>query len=424
MRVKLNETRTVFSEEIRRGSRRIGFLVFTLLIPVLLVIALIVVTMVRGISGEDEDRASEEDLKTGLLDLSGLLVTSPAPQGEGLTPDSLPDIGIRVFSDRQTGIEALLEGDITAFYIIPPDYVAAGRVDWLHTSPLIAAGLGGDSDRVRGLLREALVDDALDPEVRKRFISPATFESIVLKDDRSVEEGAEEASALSISYVFMLVMLTSVVTGSMYLLESVSDEKMNRMMEILLTSVSPMSIMAGKVFALGALGLAQVLVWVVSLAVIGPRILQSFPDLTPLTVEPLLIVWAVAFFLAGYFVVSVVMAGIGAANPSLQQSRQASWLVLVPMYTPMMFWMLLVEHPDGWAARALSFIPITAPATMMIRLGAADITVVETLASLLVTVLGGIVLLWGSARVFRAGTLMYGQRMGLRRVVSALRQAG
>jgi ABC-2 type transport system permease protein len=84
----------------------------------------------------------------------------------------------------------------------------------------------------------------------------------------------------------------------------------------------------------------------------------------------------------------------------------------------------IISEPDGDLARLLSFIPFTTPVTMIMRLGAADIALIEIIGSLMVTVPGGVVLLWGSARVFRTGLLMYGQRMSLDRVLSTLRQAG
>ena len=416
MGTKRSEVRTIFAEEIRRGSSRAWYRISILAVPVILLVMLVAVPVIRDISASDEDGSGDDGSDFGLVDRSGLL-----------TADSASASGLRMFPGREAAVDALLEGEVKALYVVPQDYVSEGIVEWIHTRSIVAAGFArgmGEGGRVSALLREALVKDALDPEAKRRFLAPASFESVVLKDDRSVEEGAGEASAFSVSYIFMVLMLVSVVAGSMMLLESVSEEKQDRMIEILVTSVTPLGIMAGKVFALGTLGLLQVMVWAASLALLGPHILEDFPELDQLTVDPLLLVWMVAFFLAGYFVMSVVMAGIGAASTSLRESRQVAWLVLIPAYVPLVFWPLIMEHPDGGVARALSFIPITAPATMMIRLGDADVALVETLASLIVTVASGLLLLWGSARVFRAGLLMYGQRMSLGRVLTALRQAG
>jgi len=179
------------------------------------------------------------------------------------------------------------------------------------------------------------------------------------------------------------------------------------------------------VLALGLVGLLQVFIWAISIAFMGPRILENFPNLGELTIDPVLLVWVVAFFLAGYFVFGVTNAGIGAATTSYREGNTVSMLLLMPaVLVPMWLFMVIAGNPDGPLARILSFIPFTAPITMMLRLGAADIALVEIIGSLAVTVLGGVVLLWGSARVFRAGLLMYGQRMSLRRVLKTLREAG
>jgi ABC-2 type transport system permease protein len=90
----------------------------------------------------------------------------------------------------------------------------------------------------------------------------------------------------------------------------------------------------------------------------------------------------------------------------------------------MFLWGEIVQNPHGALAHTLSLVPITAPATMMLRLGAAEIGTFDILASLGITISGGLLALWGSARVFRAGLLLYGRRMSIRGVLTALRQAG
>jgi ABC-type Na+ efflux pump permease subunit len=91
---------------------------------------------------------------------------------------------------------------------------------------------------------------------------------------------------------------------------------------------------------------------------------------------------------------------------------------------PLVFRMLIVGNPDGGWARVLSFIQFSASTTMIFRLGAADISAMDGIGSLVITILGGIVMLGASARVFWAGLLIYGQRLSLKVVFSALRQAG
>ncbi len=413
MNTRWREIRTVFSEEIKRGTSRTWYRISLLAVPAILLILLAVVPLVRGIVSDD-DEGDADDSRVGLVDMSGVVAD-----------EAVRDAGFRTFERREAAVASLVAGEVSSVYVVPRDYLKTGRVEWLHTSTGVVASISseGPTEQVRTMLRGALVEDKLAPEVKNRFLWPAAFDSTVVSEDGSVKEGAKEVGHLSVSYIFAFVLLISILTGGGFLLESVAEEKQNRMIEILLTSVSPLGMMAGKVFGMGSIALLQVLVWGGSAALIGPRILGGFPELAQLTVDPLLLVWAVAFFLAGYFVVAVVMAGIGAATSSYRESSQISMLVTMPSVVPLMFFSLIAGDPDGAVARVLSFIPITAPITMMLRTGNADIAVAEIVASLAVTVLGGLVLLWASARVFRAGLLMYGQRMSLGRVLSALREA-
>ena len=187
-----------------------------------------------------------------------------------------------------------------------------------------------------------------------------------------------------VSYAFAMVMTVAILFGSGLLLESVSDEKENRMVEIILTSVSPLGLMAGKVLAQGALALAQVVLWVGSLAIIGPRIFDQLPEVSDLSIEAGQLVWLLLFFLAGYFVVAVVMAGLGAMTSSYTQSSQLSALVIVPVILPVAAPQFILESPDGGLARVLSFIPVTAPTTVVMRMGQTDLSIAELLASLTV----------------------------------------
>ncbi len=410
-----SEIRIVFGEEFRRATRRVWYRVVTFAVPVILLVLLLAVSVFRSITTDDEEGKTKAG-KIGLLDLYGVL-----------SREVDVDEGIQVFPDREAGVAALLNDEIESFVVIPEDVLEKGQAELLHAKSLVSAGLSTREDikRIQSLLREVMVADSLQPEVKNRFIWPASFESIVVGEGGTTKEGAKEVELISVSYIFAILLMMAVLTGSSYLLQSVSDEKENRMIEVIVTSVSPLGLMAGKVLALGLVGLLQVVVWASSIALMGPRILENFPNIGELTIDPVLLVWVVAFFLAGYFVFGVTNAGIGAATTSYREGNVVSVLLLLPaVLVPMWLFMFIAGNPDGPLAQILSFIPFTAPLTMMLRIGAADIALVEIFGSLAATVLGGVVLLWGSARVFRAGLLMYGQRMSLRRVLSTLRHGG
>ncbi len=417
MRGRPGETQLIFREEVRRSVRRKSYLVITLSVPALLLVILAVVPVIRAIA---EGREEEEAKPIGIVNLS-----------EDLSVAGEDPPGFRIIGGRQEGIDALTEDTIQELFVIPEGYLADGHVEWLHTGGDLFGGLEpGPSDAsqasINALLRVALAEEDMPPELLARALSPAAFDRVRVGEDGQpvLEEEDKEFARFLASFVAAFLLLFSILIGGSALLQAVAEEKENRMIEVLLTSAKPLSIMAGKVFAIGATVLVQVVVWVGSILLIVPRIFGVFPDAPDFPVDPLIIVWVVAFFLAGYFFCAVILAALGAVSTGVREATQLSVVVMLPVASPMWALMELMSNPDGVLARVLSFIPLTAPMTMMVRLAVGDPPVWEALASLVITVLGGLALLWVSARVFRAGLLMYGQRMSLRGALAALREVG
>ena len=408
----LTEIRTIFTEEFRRAIQRRSYRILTLAVPVILLVLLVAVPVARGIGGDDEDRDKDQD-QIGILDLSGELAVDA-----GTVP------GFQLYQDRESGIAALLADEIKGFFVIPEDYLATGKVEWLDPD-LDVIPSGSIRGRVRVFLRAALVGDDLAPELVARMLDPADFNRIKINEDGSIiDKDQDKAGRILVPLIFGGLLMFAIMMGGSIMLNSVSEEKETRMIEVLLTSVSPLAVMVGKVLALGVTGLIQIAVWVALVAIIGPHIFDQIPGAGQLAIEPGVLALVIGFFLTGYLVFAVTMAGIGAATASFKEASQISTIVMLPSFVPVWFVALLLENPDGGVARVLSFIPFTAPVTMMIRLAASDVPLWEVVASLAVLLLTGVALLWISARVFRAGLLMYGQRMSLRGVFAALRQAG
>ena len=415
--------RVVVAEEVRRATRRVPWRIMTFGVPVVLLVLAVAMPAVRGaFDGEGGSLSfslGEGGRAFGLVDESGVTDS---------VPDDAPP-GLQRYADRPAGLDALGAGAIEDLFIIRPEYQDTRTVLWVHAGEGLLGLASGSAaaDAVGDLLMRAAVAGALDPVRAARFVQPATFETVAPPGGGPPPEPEPVAGGtafLSTSYLLGLLLMISVFLGSGMLLESVADEKENRMMEVLLTSVSPFGLMAGKVLALGLVGLLQLAVWLSSLAVLGPLVFEGIPQLGDLKVDPALHAGMVAFFLVGYFVMAVLLAGIGAASASYRESSTLVLIVIVPAMTPLMALEWIVRHPDGLLAQTLSFVPLTAPLTMILRMGATDLPLWEVGASLAVTVVSGIGLLWLSARVFRAGMLLYGQRMSLGRAWTALREGG
>lgn len=406
MREAAGEARIVFSEELRRHIRRRSWLIITGLVPAILLILLIVVPVIRSISDD-----VEEPNPIGYVDLSGELSEADFPN-------------LTRFDTRQGGIDAIVAGDIEDLFIVPADFLESGDAEWLSQSSGIFAGKG-NRNRFASFLTVSLIAEKLDPSLLERVIAGADYVRAHVGEDGSISPGDDdELNQFAVPLIFTMLLMMSIFIGSSALLESVSEEKENRMVDVLLTSVSPLSLMAGKILALGTTSLIQTFVWIASIAIIGPQIVDQIPNAADLEIEPRTLAYLSLFFIAGFFLFSVILAGIGSATTSSKEAGPITAMALLPAGIPLWFVSVILGEPDGGVARVFSFIPFTAPSTMMLRIGSGEVSNIEILASLAVTVLAGVVMLFVSARIFRAGLLLYGQRMTLGAVWRAVRQAG
>ena len=409
MRDTIAEAKIVFTEEFRRAIGRRIWLIITGAVPAILLVLLIVVPIIRSFADDDD---GDEPKQIGYVDLSGELSEADFPN-------------LSRFDTREGGIDAIVAGDIEDLFIVSADFLESGDAEWLSQK----SGIFDARDsrkRFASFLRVSLLAERLDPGLLERVIAGADYVRVHVGEDGSVSPDEDDGlNQFAVPLIFALLLTMSIMIGAGALLESVSEEKENRMVDVLLTSVSPLALMAGKILALGTASLVQIMVWVTSMAIIGPQIIDQIPNAPDLEIEPLTLAYASLFFFAGYFLFAVILAGIGSATTSAKEAGPITMMVLMPAIMPVSFsFNTILTAPDGGLARVLSFIPTTAPTAMMLRMGSADLSNTEILASLAVTVLAGVGMLFVSARIFRAGMLLYGQRMTLGAVWRAVRQAG
>ena len=405
VRETASEARVVFSEELRRYIRRRSWLIVTGLVPALLLLLLVVVPIIRSIADSDE-----EPKPIGYVALSG-----------DLSGASFPDF--TRFDARQDGIDAITAGDIEDLFIAPADFLESGDVEWLSQRSGIFAG-EDNRDRFASFLIVSLIAEKLEPSLLERVIAGADYVRVHVGEDGSITPEDDELNQFLAPLIFAVLLMMSIAVGSTTLLQSVSEEKENRMVDVLLTSVSPLALMTGKILALGTTSLIQIVVWITSIAIIGPQVIDQIPNAAELEIEPVTLVYVSLFFVAGFFLFSVVLAGIGSATTSAKEAGPISAMVVVPGAIPVWLSSVILSAPDAGIARLLSFIPLTAPTTMMMRIGSVEVSTAEILASLVVMVAAGVAMLFVSSRIFRAGMLLCGQRMTLAAVWRAVRQAG
>ncbi len=394
-----------------RSVRRRGFLFGTLLLPIGLGGLLTISSYFSSTSfGNGSGPVSAGP--TLLVNESALHVT--------VTPTIAPGFQL---VDRNTAVSSLLTGKAREFYLIPSTYPGTPEVQRIEASTR-NQGLEavqrqqGQETILEVILRNALLNEAqIPPQIAQRVLDPAQVSSRTI-DGQPVTPGSEIASFL-LPYAFTLLFVMSIFITSGYLLQSVTEEKENRVVEIVLSSVPALPLMAGKILGLGAVGLTQVVIWVATALVALPVINQRLS--LDVHISALTLVLAMIYFALGYLAYGAIFSAIGALAPGSREAQQYAgffgFLAVVPLIFTGVF-LTDLGSPIVWI---LALIPLSAPATMLQVLTLAPdppwLQIALSLASL-----GSFVVLAtiASARVFRATLLLYGVRPSLARIVGAV----
>lgn len=200
-----------------------------------------------------------------------------------------------------------------------------------------------------------------------------------------------------------------------FLQQATIEDRQNRMIEILLSSVEAHELLIGKIIGLGAAGLLQVALYVLLIIVPGMTLVSIFA--VPTSQLALLLM----YFAIGYLLFACLMAATGMIGRTPQESAQLSTIWILAAASPWFFVPAISTAPNGAVARALSFFPLSSPVGMMLRLTSGDVPVVDVIASIAIDIAAIYVCLVGATRIFRAATLMYGKRPTLPELVHWLR---
>ena len=200
-----------------------------------------------------------------------------------------------------------------------------------------------------------------------------------------------------------------------------TDEKENRTIEILATSVRPTALMGGKAIGLMGVGLTQMLLWIGT--GVGALIIvsQFIPVLRGFTVPWGFLGIVAAFFVPAYALIAGAMTTIGSMVTDLRQAQQISGLVNLLFTTPFFFVSLIMAEPHSPFVIGLSIFPTTSFITLMLRWAMASVPIWQLIVSWLVLVSTAGFSMWLGGRVFRMGMLRYGQRLSIKRLVDAMR---
>jgi ABC-2 type transport system permease protein len=260
---------------------------------------------------------------------------------------------------------------------------------------------------------------------------------ITRRIDLAVQDAKGEAIPFQIKYfsaiIFAGIIMGMILAYGQLVMRSVIEEKNSRIMEVLVSSVSPFQLMFGKVLGLGAATFTQVAVWVAvgSLIYSQKAALDISPSIDRILFNPVIVIFLALFLISGYILFSTLFALIGSMVNSEKEAQGYVMPISLVLVAPFILGLSIVQDPNSTLAIVLSMIPIMAPTMMMMRLVFIVPTLSEysltsgivgeaiiSLAIVVVTILGTV---WLTAKIFRVGILMYGKRPTLPEIIRWVR---
>ena len=405
----MNKTLLIFRHEFLHTIKRKGFIIMTLIVPL---IALLTIGVLQLISGIAEPPVAEE-VTIGYVDESGGFQRH-ASQG---------NITLVRFDTPDDATKALVKGDIKEYFVIPSDYISAGMVS-RYTLQRELMPSEDITTAIKNFLLSNLLVGKVPATTVARIEAPLNLVTTRLTETGAVAPEQGGFGNFIFPVVFSLLLALSIIFSSTYLLQGLGEEKENRLIEILLSSVSARQLLTGKVLGLGAAGLAQVVVWVVSAPLLLSLASSSIGGfISTIQLPANFLVLAVVYFILGYLLFAVLSAAIGAISPNTREGNQLVTILTLPTFIPLWLMSLLMWRPDNPIWVVLTIFPITAPVEVMLRLGVSGIPawqIVASIAVLVLSIIGGLLL---TTKVFRTYLLMYGKRPKLGEIIRSLRSA-
>lgn len=402
----MNKALVVARHELTTMLSRTGFLVMTALVPIgMLLLVGGIGAYVFFTSAEDDE---PESRTVGYVDLADV-ITEPGTIG---TTEYVP------IRNEDQARAAVASGEIDAAYVIERDYISTGRVVEIVKGGQGLNITGGGSGSLHEFLRVNLVAEAVDDARAARILSPAFITTLEVDEGGQLKEDSFDPATLIFFMAMAFAVIFSVLTITGYLLQGLNEEKENRVMEILLSTVTPDQLMLGKLLGLGVAGIAQMGVWMVSAVVLVFGAAIFLEDIPTVGLPPLpLILVAFAYFLLGYAFFAALMAALGAVTTSQRESQQLTVIVILPAVTPFWFSFAIIDNAAGILPQIMTYIPFTAPTMSLARLALDAIGPPEIAASLIALVISVVVAVKLAQRLFRSYLLVYGHRPPLKQLL-------
>ncbi len=402
--------RREYLERIRTKA----FLLTTILIPLLMgggIIGSIMMTTKSkstshiAIVSKDQQLATdlEHELTTGKDSRMTVDVISP------------PGADTRDILDHE-----LADKQLDGYLWITPGITANDRPAFAYTPR--STGDIATKGNITGALRSVLMRERLTHQGMVASDVDALMQPVKV-DTTQAGKNQDTTTAFFGAYVLFFLMYFVIMLYGMNVARSIIEEKTSRVFEVMLATIRPEEMMAGKVIGVGSVGLTQVGIWLTTAVLLtSTSLVTSFVGgSTHISLSAAQIVFFILYFLLGFLLYSSIAAALGAMTNSEQELQQLNMFLVMPLALCMFALGIVINNPSGHTAVILSLIPFCTPLIMYLRISLAMPPVWQIALSIAIMAITIYAILWVASRIYRVGVLMYGKRPNLPEILRWLK---
>lgn len=394
-----SKTKIVAVTEFITNIKRKEFIILTFLLPLILFMSMVIpLLFMQTVSHEREI--------LGVVDETGAVLP--------ILKERYHDYNI---GEIKTAVEArqLLENDsISSYIVIPKDFLKIGRASYyskIQLSSLSPANINLERILSDIVIENLLLDKGIPKETIDKVKNPIEMERITVTKKG---EEIETPFAFFGNYLLPLFLFMSIMNAGGYLLNGIIEEKENKVVEVLLSTISSNELLSGKILGLGGLGIVQVGIWMIG--IIAVTSLLKIP-LVSLEKGVLMMI----YFVLGYLFYSSIFAMIGSISTSTRDSQQISAIVSFFVFIPLLLFLGIVQNPNMNFIRVLGMIPPFIPTIMMMRVLLSEVPFIDIIISILILSVALVAAAKIASKMFKIGILMYGKKPSFNEVLRWIR---
>ena len=400
---KMHNLGTVVKFETIRTLKKVSFWAMALGFPIMIALLYCIAFWSNQATIEASKKLQEQKFSIMVTDVS-----------KTIKPEMLNAIKAQQPASKDAGVAAVRDGKIDAYFYFPAD-LSHQKVE------LYAKDVGLFENGKYGGVADTLLQESAAAGVTST--QKAILQNHVKKSTTTYRDGKEHDNIKElIAPAFFLVLFYMLVSffGNQMLTSTV-EEKENRTVEMLLTTVQAKTLIVGKIWALITLSLIQGMIIVLPVLVgyllFGHQLQLPNFDLSQIVFDPTRIAVAIALFGASFMMLTGLLVTVGAMMPTAKEASSWVGLVMILLFGPLYGGSVFISYPESTFSMAMSYFPLTAPIPLMLRNTVGNLSLIEALIGVAVLVVSAVLIMMLAVRVFRYGAMSYDSKLSL----SALR---